>query len=75
MISDVGSLQSACSGAAGDAVPQNNLFDSQLEQRFIEALRRKAADGSARIEVPGEIVRGKAGDFLKAGGAPLRLLL
>jgi DEAD/DEAH box helicase domain-containing protein len=51
----------------GDAVPKNNLFDSQLEQRFIEALRRKAADGSARIEVTGEIVRGKAGYFLKAG--------
>ena len=51
----------------GDAVPQNKLFDSQLEQRFIEALRRKAADGSARIEVTGEIVRGKAGYFLTAG--------
>ena len=51
----------------GDAVPKNNLFDSQLEQRFIEALRRKPADGSARIEVTGEIVRGKAGYALSAG--------
>jgi DEAD/DEAH box helicase domain-containing protein len=51
----------------GDAVPQNQLFDSQLERRFIEALRRKPADGSARIDVTEEIVRGKAGYFVKAG--------
>jgi DEAD/DEAH box helicase domain-containing protein len=51
----------------GDAVAPNNLFDSKLEQRFIEALRRKAADGSARIEVKEEIVRGKAGYVVTAG--------
>ena len=54
-------------------MPQNNLFDSQLEQRFIEALRRKAADGSARIEVKGDLVRGKAGYFLKAGAQHWRV--
>lgn len=51
----------------GEAVTQNHLFDSELERRFIEALRRKAADGSARIEVKEDLVRGKAGYFLKAG--------
>ena len=51
----------------GEAVTKNNLFDSELERRFIEALRRKAADGSARIEVNEDLVRGKAGYFLSAG--------
>jgi DEAD/DEAH box helicase domain-containing protein len=57
----------------GDAVNQNNLFDSKLEQRFIEALRRKPADGSARIEVTEEIVRAKAGYFLNVGGRHWRV--
>lgn len=45
----------------------NALFDSELERRFIEALRRRPGDGSARFEVKEEIVRGKPGYFLKAG--------
>lgn len=51
----------------GEAVAKNSLFDSELERRFIEALRRKPADGSARFEVRDEIVRGKPGYSLQAG--------
>jgi len=51
----------------GDVVANNSLFDSELERRFIEALRRKPSDGSPRIDVSQELVRGKAGYFLKAG--------
>ncbi|MEO6923211.1 MAG: DUF1998 domain-containing protein, partial [Bryocella sp.] len=49
------------------AAVHNALFDSELERRFIEALRRRPADSSARFEVKEEIVRGKPGYFLKAG--------
>ncbi len=51
----------------GDVVLQNSMFDSELERRFIEALRRRPADGSVRFEVKEEVVRGKPGYFLKAG--------
>ncbi|MEW6166486.1 MAG: DEAD/DEAH box helicase [Pseudomonadota bacterium] len=50
-------------------VAQNALFDSELERRFIEALRRRPPDGSARFEVREEIVRGKPGYFVQAGAA------
>jgi len=49
------------------ATSRNSLFDSELERRFIEALRRKPADGSPCFELREEIVRGKAGYFLRAG--------
>lgn len=48
-------------------VIHNSLFDSELERLFIEALRRKAADGSPRIEVKEELVRGKPGYVVRAG--------
>ena len=51
----------------GDVVANNSLFDSELERRFIEALRRKPSDGTPRFEVLEEIVRGKPGYVLKAG--------
>ncbi len=47
--------------------PPNALFDSELERRFIEALRRRPLDGSPRFEVREDLVRGKPGYFLKAG--------
>lgn len=50
----------------GEVVANNSLFDSELERRFIEALRRKPADGSPRFELKEEIVRGKPGYFVKA---------
>ncbi len=50
-----------------DVVAANSLFDSELERRFIEALRRKPGDGSARFEVRDEVVRGKPGYALQAG--------
>lgn len=59
-----GSLKSIKS--IGDVVANNSLFDSELERRFIEALRRKPTDGSPRFEVKEEIVRGKPGYFVKA---------
>lgn len=50
--------------------PSNALFDSELERRFIEALRRRPADGSVRFEVREELVRNsKPGYFLQAGDA------
>jgi DEAD/DEAH box helicase domain-containing protein len=69
LLAEIVSHQGALKAVAtiGEAIPKNNLFDSQLEQRFIEALRRKAADGSARIDVKADLVRGKAGYFLTAG--------
>lgn len=51
----------------GDVVPRNAMFDSELERRFIEALRRRPGDGSPRFEVKEEVVRGKPGYFVKAG--------
>lgn len=57
----------------GEVVANNSLFDSELERRFIEALRRRPADGSSRFEVKEEIVRGKPGYFLKAGENVWRL--
>lgn len=50
----------------GEVVAHNSLFDSELERRFIEALRRSPADGSPRFDVKTEIVRGKPGYFVKA---------
>jgi DEAD/DEAH box helicase domain-containing protein len=51
----------------GDIPVRNSMFDSELERRFIEALRRRPADGSGRFVVKEEIVRGKPGYFLQAG--------
>jgi DEAD/DEAH box helicase domain-containing protein len=51
----------------GEVVAKNSLFDSELERRFIEALRRKPAGGAARFELRDEIVRGKPGYALQAG--------
>jgi len=48
-------------------VVSNSLFDSVLEGRFIEALRRRPPDGSMRFDVKEELVRGKPGYFLTAG--------
>jgi DEAD/DEAH box helicase domain-containing protein len=50
-----------------DVVAQNSLFDSELERRFIEALRRKPPDGQQRFEVREEVVSGKPGYALIAG--------
>jgi DEAD/DEAH box helicase domain-containing protein len=50
----------------GDVGPSNALFDSELERRFIEALRRRPADGP-RFELHDDIVHGKAGYALRAG--------
>lgn len=57
----------------GDVVANNSLFDSELERRFVEALRRKATDSSPRFEVKEEIVRGKPGYFVKAAEKVWRL--
>jgi DEAD/DEAH box helicase domain-containing protein len=51
----------------GDVVAKNSLLDSELERRFIEALRRKPVDGSPRFEVRDEVVRGKPGYSLQLG--------
>jgi DEAD/DEAH box helicase domain-containing protein len=51
----------------GDVGPKNSLFDSELERRFIEALRRRPPDGSTRFDVREEVVRGKPGYLLRAG--------
>lgn len=57
-------------GSIGDVTPANSLFDSELERRFIEALRRRPADGSIRFEIREELVRGaKPGYLLQAGEA------
>lgn len=52
----------------GDVVQRNAMFDSELERRFIEALRRRTSDGLGRFEVKEEVVRGKPGYFLNTGG-------
>ena len=54
-------------GSIGEVTPSNSLFDSELERRFIEALRRRPADGSIRIDVKEEIIRGKPGYLVSAG--------
>jgi len=46
--------------------PTNTLLDSELERRFIEALRRKPDDGALRLEVKEEVVRGKPGYAIRA---------
>lgn len=51
----------------GEVGPTNALFDSELERRFIEALRRRPADGSPRFELHDDVVHGKAGYTLRAG--------
>ncbi len=51
-----------------DVVAQNALFDSELERQFIEALRRRPSDGSEAFVVTTDIVRGKAGYFVRGGG-------
>ncbi|WP_421794112.1 DEAD/DEAH box helicase [Hydrocarboniphaga effusa] len=55
-------------GSINEVTPNNSLFDSELERRFIEALRRRPVDGSIRFEVREELVRGaKPGYLLTAG--------
>lgn len=57
-------------GSIGDITPNNALFDSELEKRFIEALRRRPLDGSQRFEVREELVgASKPGYLLTAGEA------
>jgi len=48
-------------------VAPNALLESKLERDFIEALRRRPADGTPRFDVREELVRGKPGYFLMAG--------
>ncbi|CAG9235010.1 DEAD/DEAH box helicase [Burkholderia vietnamiensis] len=51
----------------GAVLVHNSLFDSELERRFIEALRRKPTDKSARFDVKEDVVHGQPGYSLKAG--------
>lgn len=53
-------------GSIGEVAAPNSLLDSELERRFIEALRRRPPDGAIRFEVKDEIVRGKPGYLLVA---------
>ncbi len=48
-------------------VKVNALLESELEARFIEALRRLELDGEAAAEVRADLVRGKPGYVLKVG--------
>ena len=45
----------------------NATFDSELEARFVEALRRVEMDGARAVQVRADLVRGKPGYVLKAG--------
>ena len=42
-------------------------FDSELEARFVEALRRVEVDGRRAVQVRADLVRGKPGYVLKVG--------
>lgn len=48
-------------------VPVNALFDSELEARFIEALRRTGPDEDVPVSLSKELVNGKPGYFFKVG--------
>ena len=45
----------------------NATFDSELEARFVEALRRVEVDGRRAVQVRADLVRGKPGYVLKVG--------
>ena len=45
----------------------NATFDSELEARFVEALRRVETDDAPAVHVRADLVRGKPGYVLKAG--------
>ncbi len=45
----------------------NATFDSELEARFVEALRRVEIDGARAVAVRADLVRGKPGYVLKVG--------
>ena len=45
----------------------NATFDSELEARFVEALRRVEVDGARAVAVRADLVRGKPGYVLKVG--------
>ena len=45
----------------------NATFDSELEVRFVEALRRVEVDGARAVAVRADLVRGKPGYVLKVG--------
>ena len=45
----------------------NATFDSELEARFVEALRRIEVDGARAVAVRTDLVRGKPGYVLKVG--------
>ena len=45
----------------------NATFDSELEARFVEALRRVEVDGARAVQVRADLVQGKPGYVLKVG--------
>ena len=45
----------------------NATFDSELEARFVEALRRVEVDGARAVQVRADLVRGKPGYVLRVG--------
>ena len=45
----------------------NATFDSELEARFVEALRRIEVDGARAVQVRADLVQGKPGYVLKVG--------
>ena len=45
----------------------NATFDSELEARFVEALRRVQVDGARAVQVRADLVQGKPGYVLKVG--------
>ncbi len=45
----------------------NATLESELEARFVEALRRIEADGARAVQVRADLVRGKPGYVLKVG--------
>lgn len=49
--------------------PANPLFDSELEARFVEALRRPGADPFDRLVVTDVLVKGKPGYQVSCGGS------
>ena len=45
----------------------NATFDSELEARFVEAMRRIEVDGARAVQVRADLVRGKPGYVLRVG--------
>jgi DEAD/DEAH box helicase domain-containing protein len=73
LLTDVLEHQASLKPVAGlSAVgPSNQLFDSELEKRFVEALRRQHA--GMRFEVKEVLVKGKPGYQVQAGNRRWRL--